>query len=1146
LDVVTISLAFVAVIGITMGFEAVAEGITHYTNEWASEIHAKVVTDVVTKLYRELTILGFISFTLMMVLQSQVLGAASNEVHAFEFAHVTTFFIALLFILQTVIFIWTTHSIKARIFSFAPTATDRREYRAQKQQKLGRLQRYFERFQHTTFFTHSRAFDEMCHYILRASFLSEYHLPAQFNFRLYVCKGLDTYMVHLMDPSLRSWGFLLCFVFFNILRHTYVNLGHLGEYLFFLSLGWVLLLAMCMVYLRTHELKVDVVCASSDLKNPRPLYRLLLDTLFCCCCKNPERAGESDPGTTNGWSGLWNALDRKQEAVFALQKNTASTVHTSETTFDDRLSSSPGPTNGAAGSAIRQRHVMRLYQRSDETMSTSHLGLRRNDSVSEGGSKPATRVIDVEYEAGLYAVESRIQTWRMRQRVKSKTKTSSRRRSLQQIGEALAGGGTNRKTITLNSQKVALGRAQTFKTVLSTMKAKARLLPGSTPRSQRRQPFLLGVRASVDTKTGSMTSSSRPSYLRTLSRSASRGSRHVVPGTVGTIGDVLQHGPEAFAVGARVVITKEGSSFKGAAAVVIDTNWGGRLKVKMQGEGMVKSMQGEGMVKMQGEGMVKSYLPAELKVVRGSSGGSDILRSMRDATSFAEEKQPDSRKHSKLGASRESYDCLSKWQMFQILLKECDQLSFLNELDESQQRELSEQLTPMTFADGEMLVREDDEITSFSCCYIVREGALIIRQQSQIVAIRKAGQFIGEQALISNSKRTADCIAKGEVKVLAMKMSAFASFMKPFWGRMGNRAKAYERFNFDLQLMPTRKLTRINYLHAWLELLILLNGTYLSIIFAFFIPNISVYVEGSLKAVTAILMIFPSAISICLLSPPLLRDLSLLHFYSAIDVGVMEEVVQQEIALLRIQEWVIGTLQYAMEREEGDGIEGADRLFTQFDHDETRSLSKAELQRGLETLNIFLPRKDFETFFRLLDTEQTGRITFEQFLGLLQISHKTLTPASARRHMSNTMLLTPKQPKQSSVDLGPKQSLLRMQLTETQLAEKNQLATGSAEETKGAKSDSEEPRPAAQDSPTTSPLFGPSELAAAKEDTHMKLAAAAKETAGVELDAAPGVANTCDEETERTRKRPRNGKAKAKIIPEVDVVPSAEDKTTCR
>jgi CRP-like cAMP-binding protein len=930
LDILTISLAFVAVIGLTMGFEAVAESITHYTNEWASEIHAKVVNDVVTKLYRELTILGFISFTLMMLLQSQVLGAASNEVHAFEFAHVATFFIALLFIMQTVIFIYTTHSIKSRIFSFAPQATSAKEYEAMKGCVLARLQRMFERFQNGMLFTQSRAFDEMCHYILRSSFLVEYSLPAQFNFRLYVCKGLDQYMVHLMDPSMRSWGFLLVVVFLNILRYKLASLSHLGEYLFFIAGGWVLLLAMVLTYLRAHALKVDVVFTSCELKSPRSIYRLLLAKI--CCCGSEQFS----------WQDLWDALDSKQEGVFKLKK--ASVFHASENTFEDTLA--PPPEDGTAGSAIRQRAVMQKHQNEHAELTTQHRG------------------IDVAYEAGLYALESRIKTWRMRQRVKLKTKAVTRRKSLQMLTEAL-GVNSKHRGVKVGKQ-VSEGRMMSFQSVMEDIVPKSPITAAS---ARRRLSYVTnGVK----------------------SRLTRQSSRHVQSSQANDIASAIV-AAAGYHVGDRVRVVKEGT-FQNATAVVTDSSWGGRLKVKMDSDCSTKS-----------------YLAPELEHRDGASG---------DGASG------DYQRKASLDQARlsQNYEGLDKVEMFKILVQQAEQLSFLKELDEEQQRDLAQHLTPMTFADGEMLIRENDEITSFACCYIIREGELVIRQQSQVVALRKAGQFIGEQALISNSKRTADCIAKGEVKVLAMKMSAFASFMKPFWDRMGKRAKTYERFNFDLHLMPNRTVKRITSLHAMLELLILLNGTYLSIVFAFFIPNIVSYVDSSLRILTAILMIVPSLISICILSPPLLRDLSCLHLYSAIDVNVLEEVVQQEIALLRIQEWVISTLQFAMEREEGDGIDGADRLFSQFDHDQSRSLGKSELRSGLETLNIFLPRKDFETFFRMLDTENRGIITFEQFCALLSIEQE---PGTTPHQGREPRAAKASKPIRSSWKQGPNQIQLK-------------------------------------------------------------------------------------------------------------------------
>jgi hypothetical protein len=157
----TICVAFAFVIAITVGFELLVEGINHYNAEWASEIHANVLKEVVTKLYRELSILGFISFTLMMCLQSNVLSGHLEEVHAFEFAHVTMFFIALVFILQTVSFTWATQTIKSQIYSYASHDPG----------QIARLKKKWSLNSVKSLFTFSQTFHEISFYIMKSSFI---------------------------------------------------------------------------------------------------------------------------------------------------------------------------------------------------------------------------------------------------------------------------------------------------------------------------------------------------------------------------------------------------------------------------------------------------------------------------------------------------------------------------------------------------------------------------------------------------------------------------------------------------------------------------------------------------------------------------------------------------------------------------------------------------------------------------------------------------------------------------------------------------------------------------------------------------------------------------------------------------------------
>merc|ERR1712028_24528 len=113
------------------------------------------------------------------------------------------------------------------------------------------------------------------------------------------------------------------------------------------------------------------------------------------------------------------------------------------------------------------------------------------------------------------------------------------------------------------------------------------------------------------------------------------------------------------------------------------------------------------------------------------------------------------------------------------------------------------------------------------------------------------------------------------------------------------------------------------------------------------------------------LLLLPWAISICVLSPPVLRDVSCMHFFSTMDVYVLQGVVDHELEMLRIHEWVLSTLSYAIERIDRGGsvgVDGVQDIFDRFDTD-GEGLNLEMFKMALEAMQIFLPRKDLEAFF---------------------------------------------------------------------------------------------------------------------------------------------------------------------------------------
>ena len=96
----------VALIGFTVAFEYCLHHIEH---QLRSHTH---YLKILSKVYKELMILGFISFSILIVLQVFSLTTTASE--TLEFVHVWFFFIALLYAIHVLVYMWLARRDKRR------------------------------------------------------------------------------------------------------------------------------------------------------------------------------------------------------------------------------------------------------------------------------------------------------------------------------------------------------------------------------------------------------------------------------------------------------------------------------------------------------------------------------------------------------------------------------------------------------------------------------------------------------------------------------------------------------------------------------------------------------------------------------------------------------------------------------------------------------------------------------------------------------------------------------------------------------------------------------------------------------------------------------------------------------------------------
>ena len=86
MDVWATTLCLLLVVVITIAFESLLHHFEHWIQHAASDITSEVYMQMLQKLYKELMILGFISFVLTMLLQTKTITDITQIV-SFEYAH---------------------------------------------------------------------------------------------------------------------------------------------------------------------------------------------------------------------------------------------------------------------------------------------------------------------------------------------------------------------------------------------------------------------------------------------------------------------------------------------------------------------------------------------------------------------------------------------------------------------------------------------------------------------------------------------------------------------------------------------------------------------------------------------------------------------------------------------------------------------------------------------------------------------------------------------------------------------------------------------------------------------------------------------------------------------------------------------------
>lgn len=189
LDLSKTLICLIVLIAFTILFEVIVEHIEHQVS------HRKDLKKAVEKIFRELSILGVISFSLFMIEQLSSDAVPLEWLLSFEFAHIMLFFMALVYVGQCV------HASIGVIRA--------RQSWLRMHNSLVPPTRGVKRATVGWFNTFGKVHGECEFCLLRTLFISRHKLPQDFEFAEYVFSTLVKNLTEIMEISKTTWGLIL-------------------------------------------------------------------------------------------------------------------------------------------------------------------------------------------------------------------------------------------------------------------------------------------------------------------------------------------------------------------------------------------------------------------------------------------------------------------------------------------------------------------------------------------------------------------------------------------------------------------------------------------------------------------------------------------------------------------------------------------------------------------------------------------------------------------------------------------------------------------------------------------------------------------------------------------------------------------------
>ena len=200
------TISFIAVVSFLIMFEYLTQLIDYMQDFYPSSYL------MIQKIYKELMIMGIVSFSVLMVGASM---SADNWIEAVDFAHILVFFTALFFVV---------HAFFLILLSASLSKTYQRIHHTHIKSILKKIEEdksWWGKFLNNRLAAYIpgaklRSYTEFK--ILHALFRDTYHLPLSFNFSGYLIGCHEKYALELLDIGAFSWMSLIFLSVINLVR----------------------------------------------------------------------------------------------------------------------------------------------------------------------------------------------------------------------------------------------------------------------------------------------------------------------------------------------------------------------------------------------------------------------------------------------------------------------------------------------------------------------------------------------------------------------------------------------------------------------------------------------------------------------------------------------------------------------------------------------------------------------------------------------------------------------------------------------------------------------------------------------------------------------------------------------------------------